>query len=284
VSDAVHTAGSAVKLDYTFNCFVERVRIYGAFTALELTRCYEAHVNGCILRSMTPATGIGLLVNGQGNDQYVTDTRVVGKKNAEPLCGVLLARTSCFRANNLSVSFAKTGFLAKPAGGDTVEFLFLTALVTDEGTGDGTVLDGSLGTVRSVHGTDCWSSSNTGTGFYAKNVSGVKMCGLRCYNNLKHGVHFDSGSDYALIAAECAGNGSSNMPNFHGVVVGNVSGARIADCRSGSAVGFGNHQGYGLFLASPFSSRVIVDGNDFTNNITGDKLLQGGYKLGSNYP
>ena len=46
---------------------------------------------------------------------------------------------------------------------------------------------------------------------------------------------------------------------------------------------FGNHQGYGLFMASPFASSVLIDNCILSGNITGDRFLQGNFKLGQNY-
>jgi len=281
-----HTGGAFLKLDYTFNCFVERVRVYGAHTALLLNRCYESHVNGCILRQMTPGTGIGLRITGTCSDQYFTDVRIVGSpgsQNPMPAYGALIEQSSCVEMANVSTTACENGIAVKPALGNVVEFLFFDRVKADEGGEFGIILDGSMGSVRGVYGTDCWSSSNKGTGLLIQNCTDIKMSGMRCFNNLKHGFHLSSATDLTLSECTASGNGSFQHPNYHGIVIGNANKVKILGCRSGQTSQFGNHQGYGLFMASPFATKVLVDNCIFSGNITGERFLQGDFKLGQNY-
>jgi parallel beta-helix repeat protein len=184
---------------------------------------------------------------------------------------------------NVSTSFCENGIAVKPELGNVTEFIFLTNVLADEGGEYGILLDGSQGAVRGVYGSDCWSSSNGGTGLHVQNCSDIKMSGMRCFNNLKHGFHLNLGSDLTLSECTASGNGSFQHPNFHGIVIGNANRVKILGCRSGQTSQFGNHQGYGLFMASPSASSVLIDNCIFSGNITGDRFLQGNFKLGQNY-
>lgn len=272
IADVTLESGG-VKLNLCGDSFVERVRVKDNVTVgIEVTRGYEVRVTDCSVKN---GTGIGILVDGVGNDQYLTRCRVVGVA-----VGVELRQTGAVWLDTVGTSFCGTGLVAG-YGPQQVEFVFSTRCAYDEGAGYGMKF-GPM--VRSVESAQDWASSNGYSGVIVDGAASVSLSQLRCFNNGWHGVHFNAGSDLELQNAVCSGNGGASAPNYHGITLGNVNGARVIGCRSGVTGPFANLQGYGLFMAGMSAVRVLIDACDFTSNMTGGTFLQGNYKQGINYP
>lgn len=287
-SAGLRNGGATIDLDYAFLWHFYRCEVLNCNVGFRLNRAYQTHVVGCSVRGLTPLVGTGILIDGQGNDQYIRDTMVVGAppgwEHAQPLAGVRIVQTGACWLNNVGSLKARTGFLVKPTTGKVVEFVFSSQCAADTGDHIGYDLDGRFGVVRSWNSTDDWASSNVMNGVLIRGCSDVKLSGMRCYNNGQHGIQAASANDLCLSECECSGNGGFSTPSFHGIALDLVHGCRVVACRSGQVSSFANLQGYGLYMSNPASTNVIVDGCDFRGNLTGPCSYAGSPKIGTNWP
>lgn len=261
----VYEAG--VHLQWCGDSFVDRVRIYRPpDVGLKIVRGYEVHVRGVKVRD---GQGVGILIDGVGNDQYLSECRVVGGT-----AGVELRQTGGVWLDTVGTSFCGTGFLIGH-GSQQVEFLFSTRCSADEGPGHGYRIGPKA---RCLRFSQDWASSNALNGVLVEGAADVNFSQMRLFNNILHGMQL-TGSDFGVEGCCFSGNGSGNSPNFHGLTLGNVQGARLVGNRGGQVAHFGASQGYGLYVASSFSKDIVCVGNDWRANVTGGRYFAPGAQV-----
>lgn len=259
--------GAGISLRYCFDSHISRVRVLNSPIGVEIVRGYEIHLQGCHLQGITDA---GIRINGRGNDQYMRDTRIVCAGTAA--VGVDVIESGAVYQDNVSISFASTGFRFGLIPQKIVEFVFSSRCAADQGSGHGWHIGAQARSLRSVGD---WSSSNKWSGVHLEGASDVSFCAMRCYQNHHHGIHLVSGADLAVEGCTLSANGSAGPPNYHGLVVGNVHGARITHNRSGGVSQHPAIQGYGFYVSSPLANNIVCVGNDWRHNLLGGAYLIG---------
>ena len=268
--------GAGISLQYCFDSHLSRVRVFGAPVGVEIVRGYQVHLSGCFFRHITTA---GVRIDGVGSEHSLHNVRIVC--SGPTSIGVEAIQSSGLYLDFVSVSFAGEAFRLGMDSAKLVEFGVFLRCLADEGHGHGWRIGPRA---RSLRLTDCWASTNQGSGVFIEGASGVSLHGLRAYQNHIHGIHLVNGANLSITDCTASGNGGSAVPHLHGLVIGNVSGCRVIGNRSGPVEQFPSLQGYGLFVASPLARNLLIDNNDFSGNLTGKWLLQGTYQAGANYP
>lgn len=257
--------GGGIQALYCYDSFLQRCRVIGGSFGVEVFRGYQFHVESCNLREIT---SFGIRLHGQGNDQYVRDTLIVGQNGNNPALGVDIQETGAAWLDCVGTIAAGTGLVVQPVAGKVVEFLWSSRCAFDQSSSHGMLIGGGDGSVRSWESNSDWASSNGGNGILVQSAASVSFRGLRAFNNQLHGLQL-SGSDFLVDGCTFSGNGGANPPNYHGLVLDSVSGARIVNCRSGQVAHFASLQGYGALVDWARCSRVILGGCDFSANQIG---------------
>lgn len=256
--------GGGLEARYCFRTHLERLKIRNAPTGLRIVRGYQFHVSGCDVRFCAEA---GIVIEGESNDQYLRDIRVVGDDVANPCTGVLVKRTSGLWMDDVGTIECFDGFRFAPDAGHAVEYVFTSRCSADLGRRYGWHLLGSSGTIRGWTSVSDWASSNAWTGLLAQHCSDLNVTATRVLNNLEHGIHFVLCKDSAVRGCSVSGNGSKTPGSFHGVVLDHCDGIRVSDNRSGQFGDYAHSQGFGLFEVA--CTNVYRSNNDLRRNLNG---------------
>ena len=229
----------------------------------------------------------GILLDGGGDDWFISDGRMFENNQSTSNVGLELRSGGGFMLNRIDISLMGRGLLADPPAGSFVRFGQIHALQCDTSWGDNVTLDGTASGasgypngVYGLHFVDGWFSSagvngGNGNGFNVIAAQGIDIANSQIYSNSLNGIRLQSGSqDIAISHSQISsnsngfGNGNSNTGKYSGIAVdANTTGFSIDGNHSG-VIGYNsNTQKYGVSIAAG-CSRYRVIGNDLNYNLT----------------
>lgn len=255
--------GGGVEMFYCLRANLYRLKVRDCAEGVRMTRTFQCCLRDSDLRRCASA---GVLVEGEGNDQYLSDVRIVGDLPS-PGSGVVVRHSRGLWMDNVGVVGCLDGFRLSPGPGESVEYVFTTRCSADLGKRYGWHLIGTQGTVRGWTSTSDWASSNAWSGLLAQNCTDLTVSAMRILNNLQHGLHLVSCKDSAVNLCTASGNGSALPGSYHGLVLDHCDGVRVSDNRSGQIGDYAHTQGFGLFEVG--SVNVWKTNNDFRRNLNG---------------
>ena len=167
------------------------------------------------------------------------------------------------------------GIATFPAGGQYCTALFFAEVLADSCGDCGIALIDNGGTVTDINMTGTWSATNTNYGIITSSaVNGLAAVGVRVINNGKHGIYLQGGTNISFTGYQVFDNGTAANNTYDGIsIAANVSHFKFTSGNSGHggrmAVVASNMQRWGLLIDTGTSDYYVVQGNDFTGNVSG---------------
>lgn len=213
--------------------------------------------------------------NGTVNDIYIS--RVVADNSpAATGSGIYVSGGDAVIAEHCDFLHFANGLLLEPTSGKKSRWNFFTAVMFDYCTNDGIHLGGDAGDIYGCTFTNCWASSNTGQGVYIGTgtgaTEGISITSSRFITNGQAGIDLHSPATNIVLADNLIeGNSTSSSGTYSGIKVGaGVVHVSITGNRAYNGLGHAARQGYGLdFATSSATDYIVVQGNDFSSNISG---------------
>lgn len=291
-ASVTQTAGSAVTVSGVRGFTMERVKIDGAYTAINIAGgVIQYYTDLEILNSVH----VAIYING-GNDQFLKNIVADAPAGAQPLAGIRINKTDAVWMDSVDMIHQGTGLLVDPQGAtDYVTWLFVSNSAFDTGSGPGINLAPAHASSYVIGSTfvGSWTSTNL-FGFYiggVGKVDGVRVVGHRAFNNAQSGYVIASGGSRGNISindSDAAGNSTASPGTYSGFdVASGVSGFSITASRSGQQANFSNTQSRGILVNPGASDNYLIVGNDLRGNVNASLLDLGtgttktiGYNLG----
>jgi len=222
------------------------IEIQGAFTAIDITGANDRYFDHVWLRGDRSPGSRGIQITSSGGDWF----------------------------NDVESVLFEVGVDVVPPSGRAAEWMNFSNVLADTN-----LLYGFRfrGVSRGISCVRCWASTNgqdtlNGRGIMIESGTGITFTDPRVINNGGHGFEARSAAaDIAISGGIFTGNCiAPNCPTgvAHGIVFDGTNGFRIQNVRSGSTVGQGNKQGFGIFLNTGCEN-YIVTGNDTRTNAIG---------------
>lgn len=276
ITAATTTTGSAIRLVNTHRSHIPRVRMSGHRYGLRYgLDNFDVYMSAFTITNVG-ANGAGILFDGgpNGGALYASDG-VIDGASASGVDGIRMPSGVGSFFTNIDIrACGGSGVNINPGSGQTVLWMWFTNVLGDTSTGQGVYVNPAAGgTVYSAQFNGCWASTNAGNGFVVGStgtVDGVEFNNCRALDNAFDGFLVNGGINVALSHCTASGNSTSSSGANNGIKIGaNVSKFRVQNCRSGQSAGRANTQAYGLTILAGTGNNYIVEGNDFTNNVTG---------------
>jgi hypothetical protein len=225
------------------------IEIHGAFTAIDINGANDRYFDHVWLRGDRAPGSRGIRITQSGGDWW----------------------------NDIESVLFEIGVDVVPPSGKEASWINFNNVLADTNRLHGFRFTGQS---RGISCVRCWASTNGSQTLFARGIlveagTGITFTDPRVLNNGGHGIELrQSASDIAISGGIITGNCiSPDCPAGlgNGIMVDGANGFRIQHVRSGSTVGQGNKQGYGIFV-NRGSDNFIVTGNDTRANVFGGIL------------
>jgi hypothetical protein len=266
-------AGAGIHFDKMFRCVVEGVTTSLQFDAIHIENSVTIKVlNSDILD--TAHDGIWIdCDNGAGNDFYLSNLFLFNSV-ASGGQGIYVTGGDAILAENIDCILFDNGLLIQPGSGRRSEWNFFTSCAFDGSTNDG-IHVGGAGNVHGLTFVNCWSGSSGAQGVYlgggAGAVQGVQFLDGKVIDNDENGIRIDTPSTRVTIGGNLiTSNSAGSSGTYHGITVAaGVTNLIVKGNHSWNGSP-GSTQGYGLNFTTGATDYVVILGNDFTGNATGE--------------
>ena len=294
---APRTAGAAVHWGTVFRGHVEDCDLIAPFNGVYLSGPSSIiYLRGIYIVNVTPATGVGVYMNGFANDVYLSDVLMDNPPASQPFAGIRLSSASGIWLTDCDILHAGHGLRVDPPASQTVQWLFALNCAFDSCAIAGVYINASTATstITGLQFTACWTSSNgmTGTtaavsgihglvvlGAAGSTINGLSFVGHRAFVNTGDGMLINAGNDILVEAAQASGNSAppTAAAAYQGIAIGGtVNGCQVIGCRSGQMAGFANTQNYGIAVIGATPTNYLIATNDVRSNVAPNPLLDQG--------
>jgi hypothetical protein len=249
------------------------------FVGISTTTAVLVTIKDGYIINPTATTGECILING-GNNQVVYNNFCQGVQLSQPRAGIEIQASQGAWLDNNQTLFTGVGELIDPGTGQTVTWIFETRGTYDTGSGNGISISPSgSGIVRGFTCVECWTSTNTLSGFVVQpsntaSVDGVEIVAHRSFNNQNYGATFAPLNTATIKNATVkggffCGNSGAASNTYDGIFVGVVTDVNITGARSGPCAGFSDFQRYGININGATANNIVMVGNDLNGNLAG---------------
>lgn len=239
--------------------------------------CVISEISSGEILDTTASTGVCIDILG-GNDTFINQV-IADNSGTEPYAGIRVQKTDALWMTNNDFIHCGNGLEISPNGslGQYVTWIFGINNAFDSSVaGSGTYISPSNGgSIRGVQLIGHWCSTNlTGMRIITDAstgciVDGIQLIAPRILNNKQHGLFVDGGAQVVnieVVDSIISGNGGRAVNTYDGIFFGNDSKLfKVRGGKSGTALGFGASQRYGLNIGSRCTSYEI-NGIDLTGN------------------
>lgn len=272
VSGTAKTGGAAVKFNKTLNTTAERLRIANQFVGIHLHAANIARVRSNYIVNTVANSGIGILVDGEGNDQFLSENELDAPDDRQPRAGIAIRQSGGLWAWSNSVVRHRSGLSLQPTKDKPVENLFFRDNAFDLTSGNPCIIEpGSQAYVRRVSFHGDWFSSGGDAGILIDSsgtTDAVEFIGIKAFNNVKEGFRINGGANIKVIGGLVSGNSRLQPGEYAGVYIGaGVSDFSVIGLTSGVVAQHGNFQKSGLEVAAGPSNNYLIALNDFRKNL-----------------
>ena len=184
---------------------------------------------------------------------------------------VYVVRNDCDTVDLIGcVALSGTGYgfsISNPSGTSGPRLCRLTNCYSESNTLSGFSISGG----RDVRLTDCHAAINLQNGFAVTGGVSVSLLHNFSLQNSQHGIAVTGGTSVGLIANTCSNNSQQTTTTYDGIrIENNVVGVRCLGNRSGDFVfTLTNKQRYGISIGAVGTDFHCVTENDLQNNTTG---------------
>lgn len=271
-STAIKSGGNGLYLNGCFNTIIQDVHVNNQYDAIKSLASTIVRIVNVDIRD---SSRHGIWFDGaSGNDFYlngvVADNTIYATGN-----GIFISGGEALFAENSDFLHFANGLLIEPTAGRKSQWHFLTNVAFDSCSNDGIHIGGA-GDVYGVTFVNCWASSNAVMGAYvgggAGAVQGITISSSRFIANGRHGIDVASPATRVTLADNfLVSNSTSSSATYHGILVeAGVTHIEITGNQAYNGLGQVSTQGYGLSFESGATDYLVLDGNDFTGNVTGE--------------
>jgi hypothetical protein len=264
-SSVTRTTGAAIyTLDFT-DMIIENVIIRNQYDGIYLNLQAGSIIDKCRFINVTH---IGLGWNA-GDDLYVSNCVMSNMGTVYPgSIGIMWRQGGGLIVDNTDIINFAQGMLIQPQTGENASWGFFTNLLFDTG-GEGLRMDGALGSVRMIHSTSCWYSSNTAFGIVALTVDGFSMSNDRVLQNHTHGMYVATTClNLSIKGSLFVANNTNNTGNGSAIFMeNNVNGFKIeGNIFTNQFTGFTVfNEKYGIYITDGSSKDFSIKDNKFVN-------------------
>lgn len=268
-STSIKSGGVGLYLNGSNDVSIERIYFSHMYDTLKINNTTIVRLNDLSLRDQSRH---GLWITGSANDYYlsqiVADNSVTASGNGLYIDGGAQAVI----AENCDFIHFTNGLLMQPSATST--WHFFTGMIFDTNANDGIHLGDGAAQLRGTTFVNCWAASNTNTGVYfGANVEGVQFLGGKVLNNGQHGFSVDSTTATRTTISDnlIVSNSQASSGTYSGIrVKAGVTHLTITGNHSYNGLSLGSTQKYGLTLDSGATDYLVIDGNNFAGNATGE--------------
>jgi hypothetical protein len=238
-------------------------------------------IDQTLISTLMPTTGIGIYQTGGASaDLYVTNSVILGTYASQPAAGIKLSATSGTKITGNSIYATGTALLINPGNGEEVWAVDSSFNWYDTSSANAvTIAPTGTGVVKRVVSVGDWfaTAALNGIEFGATGtIDGVVISDARIYNNGRHGVLYNGGTNVEFRGLTVSGNSQSSPGNYHGMAfAAGTGGFRVSGGLYGPSSGWAASEGYGILIATGASDDYSIHGATFINELSG-KLSDGG--------
>lgn len=268
-SASIKSGGSGIYLNAATDSAVERVYLSHQYDSIKIN-------GGGIIRlrdlSLRDQSRHGIWITGSGNDYYLSQ---IVADNAVPATGNGIGVDGGCQAiwgENCDFIHFFNGLAMAPSATST--WHFFTGMAFDTNTNDGIHIGDGAADLRGITFVNCWAASNGSQGVYiGANVEGFQFIGGKVLNNGQNGFTVTSTTATRITIADnlIVSNSQGSSGTYSGIrVVGGATHVTITGNHSYNGLSLGSTQKYGLSLDAGATDYLVIDGNDFSGNATGE--------------
>jgi hypothetical protein len=238
-------------------------------------------IDQTLISTLMPTTGIGIYQTGGASaDVYITNSVILGTYASQPAAGIKLSTTSGTKITGNSIYATGTALLINPGNGEEVWAVDSSFNWYDTSSSNAvTIAPTGTGVVKRVVSVGDWFATATlnGIEFGATGtIDGVVISDARIYNNGRHGVLYNGGTNVEFRGNTVSGNSQSSPGTYHGMAfAAGTGGFRVNGGLYGPSSGWAASEGYGILIATGASDGYAIQGATFINELSG-KLSDGG--------
>ncbi len=264
------TGGAALHLNNSSQVYIQDVNMSKMFIGCLIDgNGALQYIDRGYWTSFSPG-GVGIWININGNDQYISNIVMDNDAANQPLAGVRITNSQAVWTRSLDILSCQEGLLIDPGAGGVVSYCFFTDCAWDTCAHHGILINPATGaTVKGLNFMDCWSASaktNDGCSIGGP-VDGVQFTGHRFFNNGANGLSVVSpASNIFVDASGAAGNNQAN-DGGNGFAFNNCSNFAVRGCRTGAYDGFGASQVNGIAITAGCNNYIV------TSNLTGGNAV-----------
>lgn len=268
-SAAQKTGGVGILITSCLFTTVEYLRLNNQYDAVKTVDSTVVRIVGLDVRNTAHH---GFYFTGTGNDFYMSQVVADNSPNATGHGIFLDSGTQAFIGEDCDLIHFANGLVITPSGTST--WHFFTGMIFDTNTNDGIHLGDGAADLRGITFVNCWAASNGSQGVYiGANVEGFQFIGGKVLNNGQNGFTVTSTTATRLTIADnlIVSNSQGSSGTYSGIrVVGGVTHLSVTGNHSYNGLSLGSTQKYGLSLESGATDYLVLDGNDFHGNATGE--------------
>ncbi|RYD63870.1 MAG: hypothetical protein EOP58_10650 [Sphingomonadales bacterium] len=217
---------------------------------------------------ISQATQLGMYFAGVG-DVFLSDVEVNQPDKSTVAAGVIFdTGVGGIYAINVNVTGGHTGFLFQNTQKKVPpNFGFFTNCLADTLNGVGW----NFQAAQSMRLTNSWSATAAVYGIQVKDADGLSITDSRIYNSGADGILVEPGARNLTIKdSTITGNSRTAPRQHHGInIAAGVSDFQIMGNMIGTADGFRDTQGYGVYIAPGASDNYMIVANELRRNQAG---------------
>lgn len=268
---------------YTVRCFIS----YFVDKGPQTTNTF--HLSHFMIEDTPDLPGArGILLNGGGDDWFISDGRLFEVNQGKSNIGMELRSGGGFMFDRIDISSYGRALVVDPPAGSFVRFGQINALQCDTSWGDNAILDGTAAHasgypngIYNLHFVNSWFSSagvngGNGNGINIAAAQGIVIDASQFYSNSLNGIRIQAAAhDITISHSQISsnsngyGNKKANTGHYSGIAVdANTAGFTLDGNKSG-VIGYNSdNQQYGISIAAGCNFYRVI-GNDLTNNLKG---------------
>lgn len=216
VSSTTRTSGTTITMLNTSDPIIENCNFRGQWRGIKTATFQYGVVHSCSWN----VVGLECIEVAQGSGFTISDCRAIAGPDKVPTAkGIRLTHASGVMVSNCDLVRFGHGVFGAPGAGSTCQFLFFNNVLCDSGVHGFFFTTSNGGSLSSIHGVNCWGSSNDENNVYAAGVQGISFTGGgRFILAAKDGLQFISCMDVTVSDNFIAWNNRSNATDGSGVL------------------------------------------------------------------
>jgi parallel beta-helix repeat protein len=269
-SSSIRSGGSCIKLLNTKDSTIKNCKFNNQCNGIEIAGSGTCFISNCSARDFA-----GSFIWIDGGDGFFISDCTCGNSSTQPNSnGILVNAGGGIYISDSDFTTANNGIYFYPNNiSKNVSWVFINNVSVDT-CNYGLLADANIGSIRSIHTSNFWSASNEEDGVRIIGVDGYSSVNDRYFFNKKHGLFLGGNTIRVKLNNNIfANNSTTTLSGYDGLLIdSNVDQISIIGNYFGNDyVNIGvNNQRYGINTIPSSLGNIIIQSNNFQNNLSSD--------------